>query len=110
MKITFQGAPFYLDKVKFATMKMYLKIFILFLSCLTASSVSLAGGVYQQADEFINQVFDNKPPKAEVLWLNKDLKNQIVEILDHKLRKYFLQSRCLFLSLVRQTARRHYSR
>lgn len=84
MNITFQGAPFCLDRVKFAAMKMYLKITALFLFSLTASPVSIAGGVYQQADEFINQVFDNKPPKAEVLWLNKDLKKQIVEILDHK--------------------------
>jgi hypothetical protein len=43
-----------------------------------------AGGVYQKPDEFINQVFNNKPPKAEVLWLNKDLKKQITDILDHK--------------------------
>ena len=48
------------------------------------SSVSVAGGVYQQPDDFLNVVFDNNPPKAEVLWLNKDLKKQIVEILDHK--------------------------
>jgi len=44
----------------------------------------MAGGVYQKPDEFINQVFNNKPPKAEVLWLNKDLKKQITDILDHK--------------------------
>jgi hypothetical protein len=43
-----------------------------------------AGGVYQKPDEFINQVFNNKPPKAEVLWLKKDLKKQITDILDHK--------------------------
>lgn len=43
-----------------------------------------AGGVYQEPTDFINQVFDDNPPKAEVLWLNKDLKEQIVEILDHK--------------------------
>ena len=48
------------------------------------SAVTVAGGVYQEPDEFINEVFDNKPPKTEVLWLDKDLKQQIVEILDHK--------------------------
>ena len=46
--------------------------------------VVIAGGVYQQPDDFINQVFDNNPPKAEVLWLDKELKKQIAEILDHK--------------------------
>lgn len=45
---------------------------------------TVAGGVYQKPDEFINQVFDNKPPKADVLWLNKELKKQIADILDHK--------------------------
>jgi hypothetical protein len=65
-------------------MKMYLKITTLFLLSLIYSTVTAAGGVYQQPDDFINEVFDNKPPKADVLWLNKDLKNQIIEILDHK--------------------------
>jgi hypothetical protein len=48
------------------------------------STVAVAGGVYQEPADFINQVFDSDPPKAEVLWLNKDLKAQIVKILDHK--------------------------
>ncbi len=65
-------------------MKMYLKITALFLLFLAFSPVTAAGGVYQQPDDFINEVFDNNPPKAEVLWLNKDLKKQIEEILDHK--------------------------
>ena len=43
-----------------------------------------AGGVYQEPDAFINQVFDNSAPKPQVLWLNKELKAQIVDILDHK--------------------------
>jgi hypothetical protein len=43
-----------------------------------------AGGVYQEPADFINQVFNNKPPKAKVLWLTKELKSQIVDILDHK--------------------------
>jgi len=63
---------------------MYLKITTLFLLSLIYSSVTVAGGIYQQPDDFINKVFDNKPPKADVLWLNEDLKNQIIEILDHK--------------------------
>lgn len=65
-------------------MKYTFKTTALLLICLLASPVTVAGGVYQQPDAFINQVFDNKPPKAEVLWLNKDLKSQIIKILDHK--------------------------
>ena len=64
-------------------MKTYLKIIALFLLSLISSSSALAGGVYQQPADFINEIFDNKPPKADVLWLNKDLKQQIAEILDH---------------------------
>lgn len=60
-----------------------IKISALFLLSLIFSSVVVAGGVYQEPDDFINGVFDNNPPKAEVLWLNKDLKKQIEEILDH---------------------------
>ena len=65
-------------------MKMYLKITVIFLLSLMFSSVTVAGGVYQEPADFINEVFDNNPPKADVLWLNKELKQQIVEILDHK--------------------------
>jgi hypothetical protein len=43
-----------------------------------------AGGVYQQPADFIKQVFDDEPPKPSVLWLKKDLKSQLSEILDHK--------------------------
>ena len=63
-------------------MKQLLHAIILFI-CSSMLTVQ-AGGVYQKPDEFINQVFNNKPPKAEVLWLNKDLKKQITDILDHK--------------------------
>lgn len=43
----------------------------------------VAGGVYQEPDDFISEVFDGKPPKAKVLWLNKELKQQMAEILAH---------------------------
>ncbi len=65
-------------------MKLYLKITTLYLLSLISSSSALAGGVYQQPADFINEIFDNKPPKAEVLWLKEDLKKQITDILDHK--------------------------
>lgn len=64
-------------------MKNRVKNFLLLL-CISFTAAVHAGGVYQEPMDFINQVFDNNPPKAEVLWLNEDLKKQIVDILDHK--------------------------
>lgn len=50
---------------------------------LLGSHVALAGGVYLQPDAFIAQSFAGEPPKAQVLWLNKALKQQIHDILQH---------------------------
>jgi hypothetical protein len=47
------------------------------------SAPIMAGGVYQKPDEFIQQAFSGTPPKADVMWLSKDLKKQIADILDH---------------------------
>ena len=55
----------------------------LFVLSFIVSTNLLAGGVYQKPDDFINQVFDNTPPKTEMLWLNKKLKTQMAEILSH---------------------------
>ena len=65
-------------------MLKYLKIITFAFLGLINSTVAVAGGVYQEPADFIIEVFDNDPPKADVLWLNKDLKAQIVKILDHK--------------------------
>ena len=64
-------------------MKSYLTLLFISLG-LMVGSAAIAGGVYQEPDDFINQVFENKPPKPDVLWLNKELKQQIADILDHK--------------------------
>ncbi len=55
--------------------------FILLLSLLSANT--LAGGVYQEPDAFIAEVFADNPPKVEVIWPDKELKAQIKDILDH---------------------------
>jgi hypothetical protein len=47
------------------------------------SAVAVAGGVYQQPDDFIAEVFADKPPKAEVIWPDTELKAQIKDILGH---------------------------
>jgi hypothetical protein len=52
------------------------------------TTVLFAGGVYQEPDAFIKQVFNDKPPKAEVLWLGKDSKKQIETILDHRYKGF----------------------
>ena len=52
-------------------MKSILKAALLLVSLLAAQLV-MAGGVYQEPDEFINQVFESNPPKAKVLWLDED--------------------------------------
>ncbi len=54
------------------------------LSGLLITAPAWAGGVYQQPADFIKQIFDNNPPKPSVLWLKKDLKKQLSDILDHK--------------------------
>jgi hypothetical protein len=64
-------------------MKTYLSL-LLFSLTLINGSIASAGGVYQEPADFINQVFDDNPPKPDVLWLDKELKQQITEILDHK--------------------------
>jgi hypothetical protein len=64
--------------------KFFLYSLILLSSLIT--SPAFAGGVYQQPADFIKQVFDNEPPKPSVLWLKKDLKKQLADILDHKYR------------------------
>ncbi len=48
------------------------------------STSVIAGGVYLEPDTFIAQAFDNNPPKAQVLWLNKPLKTEIETILQHR--------------------------
>lgn len=64
-------------------MKKSLSITLLLILCSATSNNILAGGVYQKPDVFINQVFNNTPPKVQVLWLSKNLKAQISEILSH---------------------------
>ncbi|GMR01099.1 MAG: hypothetical protein BMS9Abin19_0453 [Gammaproteobacteria bacterium] len=64
-------------------MKKILKLFLITFS-LQLTFPAFAGGVYQQPADFIKQVFDNNPPKPSVLWLKKDAKKQLADILDHK--------------------------
>ena len=55
--------------------------FIIWLSLL--STTTAAGGVYQEPDAFIGEVFKDTPPKAQVIWPSSELKAGIKEILGH---------------------------
>ncbi len=55
--------------------------FLLLLSLLSANL--FAGGMYQEPDAFIAEVFADNPPKAEVIWPDKELKARIKDILGH---------------------------
>ncbi len=60
-----------------------MKSLVIALTLVFTSHAVVAGGVYQEPDAFIAEVFGDNIPKADVLWLNKDLKNTIANILDH---------------------------
>lgn len=45
----------------------------------------LGKGVYQLPDEFINEVFDGNPPESEKLWIKKELKEKVRDIMGHDL-------------------------
>ena len=44
-----------------------------------------AKGVYQEPDEFINEVFAGAPPAPGVLWLSKKLRGPVEQIMGHPL-------------------------
>ena len=64
---------------------MKISAVILLLSLFSLLSANaLAGGVYQEPDAFIAEVFADNPPKAQVIWPDKVLKAQIKDILGHE--------------------------
>ena len=56
-------------------------VVILWLSLLSTALV--AGGVYQEPDAFIAEVFADTPPKPGVIWPSTQLKTRMKEILGH---------------------------
>ena len=59
-----------------------LKVFLL---CLIFPALAMANDVYQQPEDFINEVFAGKPPQRRVLSLTDSVRNEIKEILGHDL-------------------------
>lgn len=41
--------------------------------------------MYQLPDEFINEVFNGNPPDSEKLWIKKELKEKVRQIMGHDL-------------------------
>jgi hypothetical protein len=56
-------------------------VYLLLLSVFSATAI--AGGVYQEPDAFIAEVFADEPPKPEVIWPDRQLKAQMKDILGH---------------------------
>ena len=60
-------------------------ITIILYNLIFLTSYSQAKGVYLEPEKFLDQVFENQPPKPEKLWITKVLKSDIKSILDHDL-------------------------
>lgn len=65
--------------IEYAAMKNF--AFILLFSLLSASAT--AGGVYQEPEAFIAEVFGDNVPSPGVIWPDKALKAQMKDILNH---------------------------
>ena len=48
--------------------------------------ISLAKGTYLEPEKFLQQVFSGTPPEPKKLWIKKDLKAEIKEIMGHDLK------------------------
>ncbi|VAW67197.1 hypothetical protein MNBD_GAMMA09-3054 [hydrothermal vent metagenome] len=59
----------------------------LFLSLCLFQFPAIAGGQYLEPDEFIRQTFRESQPKAKALWLKKEQRGKIKQILAHDFRK-----------------------
>ncbi|MCW8929838.1 MAG: FMN-binding protein [Gammaproteobacteria bacterium] len=57
---------------------------LLFLFILVLSMNSFSKGVYQSNDDFLNEVFENKVPKTQTLWLLGEIKKGAKKILGEK--------------------------
>ena len=48
--------------------------------------ISLAKGTYLEPEKYLQQIFDGNPPEPKKLWIKKDLKAEIKNILGHDLK------------------------
>ena len=62
---------------------IYLLVLIHMLSWHT---ISFAKGTYLEPEKFLQQAFNGNPPEPKKLWIKKDLKKEIKNILGHDLK------------------------
>ena len=63
-----------------------LLIRLLFVSVFIGVTLTVsATGSYEDPKDFINRIYNNAPPKVSRLWITKDLKVKIREIMEHDL-------------------------
>lgn len=63
---------------------MYKKTLIF--SLLVLSTIAYGKGIYLEPEQFISKVFDNNVPKQDKIWIRKELKEEIKNILGHDMR------------------------
>lgn len=63
----------------------FIKRVVLLKCCFVLSTHVMATGNYQEPSEFIHDAFPGDVPKISKLWIKKELKEKIREILDHDL-------------------------
>lgn len=68
-------------------MNKYLSLTIFTFMMIFSHISSAAKGVYQTPGAFISQSFVNVLPEAKILWLSKEDKSVIAEILQHKFNR-----------------------
>lgn len=59
-------------------------LLLLFTALLQTPFVAVAGGVYQTKDSFLKETFGQTLPKPKVIWVTKEKKHVIEDILQHR--------------------------
>ena len=66
--------------------KLVLKIILCVFAGIFSANL-YAKGTYLEPEKFLNLVFNNNPPKSDTIWIKKELKENIDQILGHDLGK-----------------------
>ncbi len=59
---------------------------LIIINVLCWSSTSFAKGTYLEPEKFLEQVFNGNPPEPKKLWIKKNLKTEIKNILGHDMK------------------------
>lgn len=62
-------------------------LIVLLLTLFTSINEVNARGTYQEPDEFIHESFPDSVPAPKVIWIKKNIKKQIEEILAHNYKR-----------------------